>query len=52
MKVRIDVTLDVDAEGWASAYSITEDEVREDVKAYLEAVLNGLHPNIGKVTVK
>lgn len=52
MKVRITVMLDVDAEGWASTYGITGDEVRADVKEYIEQVLVGLHPNIEKVTVQ
>lgn len=52
MKVRIEITLDVDEEGWASSYSISEEEVRGDVKEYIEQVLTGLHPDIKGVTVK
>lgn len=32
MKVRIDLTIEVDAASWASTYGIEESEVRNDVK--------------------
>ena len=43
MKVRIDVTIDVDAEGWALEYGLGPDasdqEIREDIKqCFAEAV--------------
>lgn len=35
MKVRFEITLDIDADAWASEYGLSRDEVREDVRAYL-----------------
>jgi hypothetical protein len=35
MKVKISVTLNVDAEGWAKEFHIERDEVREDVQVYM-----------------
>ena len=36
MKVKIEFTVDIDADTWAREYSLDKSEVREDVKAYVE----------------
>ena len=36
MKVKIEVTVDVDVEAWALEYGIEEIEVRKDVKEYFQ----------------
>lgn len=35
MKVRVEMTLDIDAEAWALEYGVSPSEVREDVKEYV-----------------
>ena len=41
IKVRIEVTAEVDVEAWTEAYGITKADVREDVKAYALTQLQG-----------
>lgn len=42
MKVRLTVTLEVDAEAWANEYGLDKDEVRKDVRASIEtSVIDG-----------
>jgi hypothetical protein len=39
MKVRVEVTVEVDAEAWAYEYGLEESEVREDFKNHAAYVL-------------
>ena len=41
IKVRIEVTAEVDTEAWAEAYGISGKELREDVKSYALTQLQG-----------
>lgn len=41
IKVRIEVTAEVDVEAWAEAYGISGKELREDVKSYALTQLQG-----------
>jgi len=36
MKVRIEMTVDIDEESWAVNYGVEDSEVRQDVKDYCE----------------
>ena len=36
MKIKIQFTINVDPEAWANEYGIDLDDVREDVKRYIE----------------
>lgn len=36
MKVKVEVTLDVDAEAWASEFGTAPEDVRADVKTYFQ----------------
>lgn len=42
MKVRVEVTVELDAEAWAEEYGIDESEVREDFKEYAGVVIREL----------
>lgn len=39
MKVKIEVTLNIDPDAWATEYGIDKADVREDVKGWSEHVL-------------
>lgn len=39
MKVRIELTVDVDPEAWALNYGCDRSEVREDVQSYAKAAV-------------
>jgi hypothetical protein len=41
IKVRIEVTAEVDVEAWAETYGIAKADVREDVKTYALNQLQG-----------
>lgn len=41
IKVRIEVTAEVDAEDWAETYGIAKAEVRQDVRSYALTQLQG-----------
>ena len=40
MKVKIEVTLDVDKAQWAFAYGLDPREVRDDVQVYIRDLIN------------
>lgn len=42
MKVRVNVTVELDAEAWAEEYGIDESEVRKDFQEYAENVIRNL----------
>ncbi|MFD7164908.1 hypothetical protein [Streptomyces violascens] len=51
MKVRITITLDVDAEAWAHEYGLDRRDVREDVKDYVgHHVFGSRHVDDGTFT--
>lgn len=52
MKIKLEITLDVDVEGWTSAYNIEPSEIRTDVKEYMETLMTDLHPEFKLVSVK
>ena len=41
MKVRIDVTVDVDAEAWAYEFGLSRSDVRADVREYFRLLVQG-----------
>ncbi|WP_159030304.1 hypothetical protein [Streptomyces sp. CB01201] len=43
MKVRITITMDVDAEAWAFDYGLDRRDVRDDVKDYVAHLIVGSH---------
>ncbi|MFF0743001.1 hypothetical protein ACFYVL_21640 [Streptomyces sp. NPDC004111] len=43
MKVRITITVDVDAEAWALDYGLDLKDVRSDVKEYIGYLIAGSH---------
>ncbi|MGP4013691.1 hypothetical protein [Streptomyces sp. 4N124] len=45
MKVRITITVNVDADAWALEYGIDPPEVRADVKEYLGNAIAGIYPS-------
>jgi 6-pyruvoyl-tetrahydropterin synthase len=45
MKVKISVTLEVNVEGWMMDYGIPKSEVREDVREYVNTLLNESNQN-------
>lgn len=44
MKIRVVVTVDVDTDAWAAEYGMDKDDVRDDVKAYVTALVNDSFP--------
>jgi hypothetical protein len=52
MKIKAEITLDVDVDAWTSSYNIAPEEVKTDVKAYLEALFTNLHPDFKLISVK
>lgn len=38
MKVAVNVTVEVDAEAWATEFGVERDEVRADVKVYMQGL--------------
>jgi|TARA_R110002020_G_scaffold367566_2_gene579419 hypothetical protein len=47
MKVKIEMTIDIDKEVWMLEYGLGPDEVREDVKFYCNNLVNGWLMNLG-----
>jgi len=41
MKVRLDFTVDIDATAWIENYGVEAQEVREDVKRYIQYIVIG-----------
>lgn len=39
MKIRVEMTLDVDPEAWMEAYDVEKSEVRDHVKTYLASAV-------------
>ena len=39
MKIKVDVTLDIDAKAWADEYGLDHQDVRADVKQYVELLV-------------
>lgn len=46
IKVRIAVTVEVDMHGWIMDYGTHRDDVREDVKTYVENVVRECNENL------
>jgi hypothetical protein len=36
IKVRVDLTVEVDCDGWADIYGVSRNQIRDDVRAYCE----------------
>lgn len=47
MRVRVEVTLDVDAEAWCSEYGVERADVRTDVKSHAEQSLLAHFDDLG-----
>ena len=51
MKVRIAVTVEVDVHGWVMDYGVHRDDVRDDVRTYVENVVRECNENLTVVKV-
>ena len=47
MKVRIDVTVDIDQEAWAEEFLLEPNEVRKDVRVYFRGLVLEQLSNLG-----
>lgn len=47
MKVKVSVTLDIDAEAWAQDFGIDKKDVRKDVQVYFEQTCQDQLTRIG-----
>lgn len=46
IKVRINFTVEVDADGWEMDYGVTGADLRDDVKAYIRSLINEANGNM------
>ncbi|MGW7515092.1 hypothetical protein ACWGJ2_05810 [Streptomyces sp. NPDC054796] len=49
MKVRMIITLDLDADAWATEYGVSREEVRADVKSYIATALQDCHLSLDQL---
>lgn len=52
MKVRVELTLEVNVEGWIMDYGMDKKEVREDVKSWVQTLMQEANHNIELKAVK
>lgn len=52
MKIKVEMTLEVNVEGWIMDYGIDKKEVREDVKSWVETFMQEANHNIELKAVK
>lgn len=52
MKVKVEITLDVDIESWMLNYGVDRNEVREDVKLYFAKRMKAAYANVQAVVME